>query len=360
MNSNPVMNISNFSKFSKKVFEEFNFARSNPKLYARKLVEIKNRMKDNIININGFGIYYSEGTAAFEEAIDFLRSLPSPSKLSLCLTQGIINSTNELLNLLILHEGIEGISDNESRKFDLDKRINHYGASFGELDELIDYGTFDPEFVIVNFIVCDGDPERKDRQILFNPLTKYCGVTSGILPSEKICTVINLAEYFFNPGEIVSQAILQKFTNMNLNQIGHNNQNSDEIKTRKRNQSTKMYKEKQEKFQNKKGVINLEPSKTQVNEKEEKKDLRFSEKSNKNENIETNLKESIIKNNKSVTEKTQTKFIEDNDLSLPENVDRINLFEKTVKDKTTGKDVVIIKKVVFYNDGNQDVTIYRK
>ena len=301
MNSNPALNISNFSKFSKKVYEEFNFARSNPKLYAKKLVEIKNRMKDNIVNINGFGIYYAEGTAAFEEAIDFLRSYPSPSKLTLCSTQGIINSTNELLNLLILHEGIEGMSDNETRKFDLDKRMNHYGASFGELDELIDYGTFDPEFVIVNFIVCDGDPERKERQILFNPLIKYCGVSSGILPSEKICTVINLAEYFYNPGEIVSQVILQKFTNMNLNQIQQNNQFNDEVKTRKRNQSTKMYKEKQEKYQNKKGAINLEASKNLINEKDEKhfdnmnkKDLKNFENLNKKENIENIVKESIV------------------------------------------------------------------
>ena len=103
MNSNPDIKISNYSKFSKKVFEEFNLARSNPKLYAKKLVEIQNRMKDNIVNINGFGIYYTEGTAAFDEAIEFLRSYPTPSKLTLCLTQGIVNSTNELLNLLIIH-----------------------------------------------------------------------------------------------------------------------------------------------------------------------------------------------------------------------------------------------------------------
>jgi hypothetical protein len=157
MKTNPALKISNFSKFSKKVFEELNFARTSPKLYAKKLIEIKSNIKENILNIDGNGIYFTEGTAAFDEAIDYLKSLPNQSNMTLCWTQGIINSADELLNHLILHEGIEGMSEMEKTKYDLDKRMNHYGASFGELDELIDYGIFDPEYVVVNFIICDGD-----------------------------------------------------------------------------------------------------------------------------------------------------------------------------------------------------------
>ena len=143
---------------------------------------------------------------------------------------------------------------------------------------------------------------------------------------------------------------------MNLNQIIENNQHLDEVRTRKRNQSTKIYNEKEEKFKSKnndkRGVISMDLSKIVVSEKEGK-DVKEKE-------ITENLKESLVMNTSTYSEKPQTKWIEEDGLSLPENVERINLYEKTVKDKTTGKDIVIVKKVVFYSDGNQDVSIYKK
>lgn len=377
MNANPALKISNFVKFSKKVFEELNYARTNPRQYAKKLTEIKSKIKDNLLNINGTGIYFTEGTAGFDDAIDFLKSYQFPNNLTLSWTQGIVNSADELLNHLILHEGIEEMSDVEKSKYDLDKRMNHYGASFGELDELIDYGTFDPEYVVVNFIVCDGDKERRERKIVFNHLIKFCGVSAGILPSNKMCTVIDLAEFFYNPGDVVPQSMLQKFTNLNLNQNSTvNNTYSEEMKPRKRNNSTKMYLEKEQKFKQKNagknhgGVINLDYSKFSKNENQVVNDCEKNDKINLNDRSKKENFESKAVNEKQkektgeFTEKkvelAQIKINSENNLSMPENVDRINITEKTIKDKKTGKDVVMIKKIIFYSDGNKDIILYKK
>jgi hypothetical protein len=380
MNSNPALKISNFTKFSKIVFDELNLARSNPKEYAKKLTKIKSNIKDNLLNLNGNGIYFTEGTKAFDEAIEFLKSYPTPSNLTLSWTKGIVSSADELLNYLILHEGIEGMSEMEKKIYDLDKRMNHYGASFGELDELIDYGTFDPEYVVVNFIVCDGDKERKERQILFNPLIKFCGISAAILPSNKMCTVINLAEFFYNPGEVVPQSILQKFTNLSLNQSVNNksgninNSYLEELKPRKRNDSTKLYREKEEKFKQKNagrnygGVINLNNTGILKNDSQVVKKEDVKEKSNVADDSSKNIVESKVVSEKEKekpveakkSDKVENKNNKVDDLILPENVDRVNFIEKKVKDKKTGKDILMVKKTIFYSDGNKDIILYKK
>ena len=51
---------------------------------------------------------------------------------------------------------------------------------------------------------------------------------------------------------------------------------------------------------------------------------------------------------------------EDDIDELSEGVERIKIIEKTVKNKTTGLDQVICKKIIFYTDGNSDVIIYKK
>ena len=49
---------------------------------------------------------------------------------------------------------------------EIEKRLNLYGVALGELTELVDFGIFDPFYVVLNFLVCDGDFHRKERNIL--------------------------------------------------------------------------------------------------------------------------------------------------------------------------------------------------
>ena len=118
--------------------------------------------------------------------------------LELC--DGLSESANELLSILIIQEGVD-MSDFNLDIYDLEHRLDHFGVFFGEFSEIIDYGSFDPEFVVVNFILGDGDETRNDRHTILHPQMKYCGIASGILPSTKKCTVLNLVQHYFKPGE---------------------------------------------------------------------------------------------------------------------------------------------------------------
>ena len=76
--------------------------------------------------------------------------------------------------------------------------MNSYGEAYGEIFELIDYGMFDPEYIVINFILGDSDPEKTERSVIFNPGLTKIGVACGILPSDRICTVINFAEKYIS------------------------------------------------------------------------------------------------------------------------------------------------------------------
>ena len=41
-----------------------------------------------------------------------------------------------------------------------------------------------------------------ERNIIFNPKVKYVGIASGILSSEKICTIINFCEEYYYLSEV--------------------------------------------------------------------------------------------------------------------------------------------------------------
>ena len=93
--------------------------------------------------------------------------------------------------------------------YDLEYRLDHFGVYFGEL---IDYGSFDPEFMIVNFLLRDWNESRNNRHIIMNTLLKHCGITSGILPSGKKCTILNFVQFYYKPGEEIPDNISKNYT----------------------------------------------------------------------------------------------------------------------------------------------------
>jgi len=56
------------------------------------------------------------------------------------------------------------------------ERINKYGNTFGENYEIIGYNLLDPEFILLNLILSDGDYSKLGRKIIFNPNIKYIGI----------------------------------------------------------------------------------------------------------------------------------------------------------------------------------------
>ena len=202
-------NLINFAVFNEKIITEINLARIKPSEYAAKLERISTQVKDNKILVDDQEMILKEGLEIFDEAIQYLLNI-SPLE-PFILEEGLSKSAEELLSVLIIQEGIN-MKDIQQNMYDLEKRLDHFGVYFGEFCEVLDYGCLDPEWVVINFILGDGDESRKDRKNIFNPLLKYIGITSGILPSTKKCTIINFVQYYFKPGQEIPELMLERYT----------------------------------------------------------------------------------------------------------------------------------------------------
>jgi hypothetical protein len=208
-NENKKEEIVIYSKFIEEVISEINLARTKPSEYAAKLERISSTLSGRKVQVGKSIMKLKEGSAIFDETIQYLLNIGQMEPLELC--DGLSESANELLSILIIQEGVD-MSDFSLDIYDLEHRLDHFGVYFGEFNELIDYGSFDPEFVVVNFLLGDGDETRNDRHTIMNPLMKYCGITSGILPSTKKCTILNFVQYYYKPGEEIPDKILQNYT----------------------------------------------------------------------------------------------------------------------------------------------------
>jgi hypothetical protein len=198
----------NLTNLSINVIHEINKLRTNPLDYAKKLVTHAAFLSDDILLYDDITFKLSEKKQSFIDAIKFLEQQEKRSKMTLKI--GINKCCEELMKVLIIHEGIENTNEfNTNRHFEW--RMNKFGCAFGELDELIDFGNTTPESIVLNLLLCDGDPERKERHILFKEKLNFIGVFTEILPSEKICTIINLAEHYYDVGEDIPDSILKYY-----------------------------------------------------------------------------------------------------------------------------------------------------
>ena len=198
-----------YSKFVEDVINEINFVRTKPSEYAAKLERICSSITGHKVKVGNSIMKLREGSKIFEESIQYLLNIGPMEPLELC--DGLSESANELLSILIIQEGVD-MSEFSLDIYDLEHRLDHFGVFFGEFNEIIDYGSFDAEFVVVNFILGDGDETRTDRHTILNPQMKYCGIASGILPSTKKCTVLNVVQHYYKPGEEIPDKILQNYT----------------------------------------------------------------------------------------------------------------------------------------------------
>ena len=206
---NPAMRIRDFYSFSLQVLNEINFVREHPDEFIEKLKELQETIedpKDNCLFIENVPFIYNNLSGSLNDAIDFLENQNELPKL--IYNKTITQACDYLLDELVSHDGLD---DENANEFSLENRLSKFGHPFGENYELIDYGMFDPEFIVINFILGDGDKNKFERNIIFNPKVKYIGIASGILSSEKICTIINFCEEFYDLYEKIPSNIEKKY-----------------------------------------------------------------------------------------------------------------------------------------------------
>ena len=203
-----------FNSFNVEVLNEINYAREKPEEYILKLQDIKDNLSsknEKFLYIDNIPYIYQNLFSSLENSITFLKTRKKLPKL-ICLSQ--ISSACEGLKKEIIAKKKDNRNDNIKFK----ERINKYGNTFGENYEIIGYNLLDPEFIVLNLILGDGDYSKLGRKIIFNPNIKYIGIDAHFgneLYNDKFHILI-FSEDFFELSK-KDENIINKYKNKNPN-----------------------------------------------------------------------------------------------------------------------------------------------
>ena len=177
--------------FDKKLVDEVNQLRSNPKKYADKINKYLDYFEGTVLKIPGrkAGIQTHEGPKAYKEAVNYLsRQNPveplSPSKALFRISQDYLKKIQR--------------KNADASSIDVDALIDKYGTYYGDLIHATDYGGLNPEEALIFLIVSDGDYNRRQRESLLSSSYKLIGGASGSHPMFQNCTVIFTCSEFEN------------------------------------------------------------------------------------------------------------------------------------------------------------------
>ena len=198
--------------FAQKVVEEVNKIRLNPKTYSNKIRGYLSCFQGNVLRIpKQPGLMTNEGPAAYQEAADFLLSLPKLQPLTL--DNSLNSAAQDMAEELSHYDNFEQMD-----AINRDSILEKYGHYEGQFGESTDFGSMSPEMVVVNLLVDDGNKSRGNRKMLFKETYKKIGCGSSPHNTFKSVTVIMFATNFI-PG--TGQAKLVK-TNKTTLSYGQN------------------------------------------------------------------------------------------------------------------------------------------
>ena len=374
---NPAKEIKDFSAFALTIINEIDFARMHPQEFLQKLTKIQKLINEsekedqNTILIKSIPFTYNDLNLNLQNAIEFLKDQKPIEGLTY--NESISNGCNDLLNVLMMHDGFNENELNDPR-YSLNNRMNINGTPFGEIYELIDYGMFDPEFIVINFILGDDDDNKIDRNIIFNPNLKTIGIASGILPSDKVCTVIDFAEDYFEPDETISLDVQLKYRNRQSERIydtrtytrdsGKNfNKDTSIISNNKKNNNidkniNNLFSMKRNQFMghnnnnfNKNGIDMDGLKLFNMNEHENENEVEI-ENDNDNNYIDNDGDEKVVE-----IERDDDDY-DENYKDWPDGAIKMNRSEKFVIEN--GKEMIVIKTIYIFGDGHTESVIEKQ
>lgn len=202
----PEIEINDFDKFDLEILEEINFARESPSEYALKLEDILKSIKDEkttYLFLENASFIYTDLIGSLTESINFLKKQKKLPSLSF--HPSLLDSCENLLYEYLYNPNYKNTNST------FENRLKSCGQPFGENYEIMCYDMFDPEFIVINLILSDGDKKKFERNVIFNPKIKYIGIISGFLNPTKICTIINCSEELLYIDEPVTQEIEKEF-----------------------------------------------------------------------------------------------------------------------------------------------------
>lgn len=176
----------------KQVVVEMNYARTNPKRYARFLEEIKASYRGkSLILPNRPILQMQEDVTAVDEAIAFLKMQKPVGPLSI--SEGLSRAASDHVRDQgetghLGHYGRDGSTASQ--------RIERYGEWQGAMAENIHYGENEARLIVMMLIVDDGVPDRSHRLTMFESRFKLTGVACGSHPVFRHMCVITYAAGF--------------------------------------------------------------------------------------------------------------------------------------------------------------------
>lgn len=178
------------NKFCQQVLDEINYVRANPRTYAKRIRSYINSFDGMILRLPGMnGLITTEGPNAYVEAAEFLET--TLKKPTLLFNEGLLNASIGMVNELKLYKDI-----NEMHSLNRNAVIAKYGTFEGEFGQSTDFGSMKPELVVMNFLVDDGDKDRRNRQLMFKETFKSFGCATVKHPKYRMCTVVMYAKTF--------------------------------------------------------------------------------------------------------------------------------------------------------------------
>ena len=188
--------------FERDLVRELNELRRDPRGYSFKVLKYKDYFQGNILRIPGApaGIKTEEGPAAYDEAINFLKTANSAEEMTP--SKGLCKIAVDFLGM------VQKADPNNLGDIDMDSIINRYGTFVGNFSRSMEFGGATPEQVIINLIVSDGDKTRGQRDALLNDNLKKVGVASGKHDTYRTATIIVGCTKFENTSDSDDTAYL--------------------------------------------------------------------------------------------------------------------------------------------------------
>ena len=158
---------------SKEIIEEINKLRADPSSYIKKLEDYSQYFTNKILKLpnSNIKIKTQEGAAPYLDAIEYLKTK---------------EKRNELIISKALCEIAQEIADNiiDSESGEIDEElygqiIDKHGSFDGKFLRAMDFGGLTSEQVVINFLVCDGDEGRTQREPLLGEGLNKIGVSFG-------------------------------------------------------------------------------------------------------------------------------------------------------------------------------------
>ena len=185
------INSDNSSSLEEEIINEINYVRTSPDEYLIKIQSLRKNIKPkcNYLQINDKLIIINDIERCFDDLIQFLSNMKNLNKL-VSYEQVTKCSLEFISSVKLYHSNEEDLIKNS---LDLEKRMRKIGILNGIIAECIEYGSNDPEIIVLKLLL-DEKNDKTDRSIILHNALKYIGVSCIVLNDEITISVLDFSE----------------------------------------------------------------------------------------------------------------------------------------------------------------------